>query len=86
MNPEGTLSPSQDQNQNNNQNQGQDSQIQPAEQAPVFDAETEDGFHEHSLNSYSQLSHYYEELRNGYYDLYADWAAGKGTSARCGSA
>ena len=85
MNPEGTLNPSQDQNQNNNQNQGQDSQIQPAEQAPVFDAETEDGFHEHILNSYSQLSHYYEELRKGYNDLYADWAAGKGTSARCGS-
>lgn len=85
-NPEGSSSPSQNQNQNNNnQNQGHDSQIKPAEQAPVFDAETEAGFHEYILNSYSQLSYYYEELCKGYNNLYADWAAGKGTSASCGS-
>lgn len=89
-NPGGSSNPSQDRNQNNNNlNQGQDqnqpSQEQPVEKPSVFDAETEAGFHEHILNSYSQLSHYYEELCKGYNNLYADWAAGKGASACCGS-
>lgn len=86
-NPEGSSNPSQDQNQNNNdQNQGQDqnqpSQEQPAEKPSVFDAETEDGFHEHILKSFSYLSSYYQDLYNGYNNIYADWNAGLGTSAR----
>lgn len=85
-NPEGSSNPSQDQNQNNNdQNQGQDqnqpSQEQPAEKPSVFDAETEEGFHEYILKSFSYLSSYYQDLYNGYNKIYADWNAGLGTSA-----
>lgn len=79
-------SQNQDQNQNNNQNQGQDqnqpSQEQPAEKPSVFDAETEEGFHEYIVKSFSYLSSYYQDLYNGYNKIYADWSAGMGTNAR----
>lgn len=78
-------SQNQNQNQSQNKDQGQNSQIQPAEQAPVFDAGTEAAFHKYILDLYSQISPYYEAIRKGYNNLYADWAAGKGTLARCGS-